>query len=566
MLMSAAAADITSADALSNNKAYTLKRSASTTATSGAIYRDGAAVKVGGTVASGDDALWSIHYSSAEKAYFLYNLGAGQFVSGKDNVAILSTTPADLQLIYLDNAGAWVLDCGGYFLGFDSSWDGKALFTDDYTASTAKAQGFPFSITESTSRTISADESAAIDAKIAEGRKDALAVYQDFIDKAEAMAAETGWTKYYCGLYDLTALKEALANADKYTLSEIEEIYKETLLSRLPKAGHYYRLKNFGRPTSGSKWNVVGVNTSSQPIAYKGSTAEVGKESSGMTESLCLFTVEPIGADPYQLNFRWAATGEYLASNGSSGTRLELSTKESAATIRITPKSDFSRIFTFSLPDYNDTWVTAGGDYVMTAYAYEEDYEQWYIEEVKYIFVNVDANGFASLQLPCPIEMLDYTEAYFPIDEYEGKVYLKKFGNNIVPANTPFILHCTDAEKTRLAMPVSEVAPTHNTANHMAGTNVATTASARHVFNNGTFVATKSGAVTSNSAWLVSSATGDIPTTYDESPNYATIDEILAGEVDTDAEWYDLQGRRVLKPVPGTLYINSLTHRVTRIK
>ena len=569
MLMSAAAADVTTTDALSNNKAYTLKRTASTNAKTGNIYRSGSSVQVGGTVASGDDALWSIHYSEAEQAYYLYNLGAGQFVAGKDSVAVLTDTPTDLRPIYIDNAKAWALDCGGYLLGLaNSSWYGKVFFTDDYGQTTAKTQGFPFTITESATRTISDAESAAIDKKIADGRKSALAVYETFISKAEAMAAESGWTKYYCGLYDVTELKEALANADKYTLAQIEEIYRNTLLTRLPQAGHYYRVKNYGRPTSGSKFNVVGVTTAGQAVAYKAASVEVGKESGSQTESLNLFTVEPTSADPYQLYFRWAATGEYLQSSGTSGSRLSLTTKESATAIRVNPTGDFSRLFTLTLPDYSDIWVTAGGDYAMTAYSAWEDYENWYIEEVKYVFVTVDANGFASLQLPCPIEMLDYTEAYFPIDEYQGKVYLKKFESGIVPANTPFLLHCTDASKTRLAMPVSSLAPTHNTNNCMVGSNIAVaSAPDRHVFSNGTFVKTAGGSsLVSNSAWLVSSATGDIPTTYDESPNYASIDEILAGEVDAKAEWYDLQGRRVLKPVAGQLYINSATHRVTRIK
>ncbi|MDE6145712.1 MAG: hypothetical protein K2F96_05490, partial [Muribaculaceae bacterium] len=79
------AANIKTLEALDNKTAYVIKRQGNTGSVYGSLYylegTDVCQAKNSGISAESADAQWSIHYSASEKGYFLYNLGAGKFLT-----------------------------------------------------------------------------------------------------------------------------------------------------------------------------------------------------------------------------------------------------------------------------------------------------------------------------------------------------------------------------------------------------------------------------------------------------------------------------------------------------
>ncbi|MDE7143625.1 MAG: hypothetical protein K2N76_02375, partial [Muribaculaceae bacterium] len=328
---------VTSTDELSNTATYTIDRRSSSN--SGLLEGAGNAVNSGSKSSDGAS-LWSIHYSTAEKAYYLYNISAGKFVGAEGGKAVLTDTPVDMVPIYADNIGAWMLDCGGALLGMSDADKGTALFLENYTAVTSRTTGLFYRITTSSAKTLTQAESDAIEAKIKAGRPAALAKYQEFVDKAKAMVEADG-LKYYAGAYDVDALADALANSDKYTLMQFEEMYRKALRSRLPRPGHYYVMRNVNRPTS-FRGNALRFNSIGTMMSTEYTTPKFQNANASYPDGLNLICVETPGADPTAVQLRIAATGRYLVTDGSNNAAITIGEKAEASTFTMEPRGDFN--------------------------------------------------------------------------------------------------------------------------------------------------------------------------------------------------------------------------------
>lgn len=555
---------VTSTDELSNTATYTIDRRSSSN--SGLLEGAGNAVNSGSKSSDGAS-LWSIHYSTAEKAYYLYNISAGKFVGAEGGKAILTDTPVDMVPIYADNIGAWMLDCGGALLGMSDADKGTALFLENYTAVTSRTTGLFYRITTSSAKTLTQAESDAIEAKIKAGRPAALAKYQEFVDKAKAMVAADG-LKHYAGAYDVDALADALANSDKYTLMQFEEMYREALRSRLPRPGHYYVMRNVNRPTS-FRGNALRFNSIGTMMSAEYTTPKFQNANASYPDGLNLICVETPGADPTAVQLRIAATGRYLVTDGSNNAAITIGEKAEASTFTMEPRGDFNRMFRFALPS-SKGYVTISGGNQLVNYNVPEEANYFYFEEIKYIQVTPPSSGITTACLPCPVAMPDGVEALIPVEEYQGKVYLEKH-EGTVPANVPFIIRSKNGNNTFLLEVVTGEKPAFENDNLLVGTNVYTPAPDVHF----TLTATggqigfkrngKAANFAPNTAWLLSESDTDLTTSFDPRPN-VRITEIDADKTAADAVWYDLQGRRVASPAAGNIYIDSTTRRMYLIK
>lgn len=559
-LNNVAAGIIGSIDDINNNVAYNIIRFSSSG--SGYLMYDGDndIVKSATPAPSGDAILWAIHYSEKEKAYFLYNLAAEKFVkAGTDNNAVLTTEPVDISFVSVQPLDRWMIDCGGSLIGLESTQFGKALFVDDMTVSSAAQLGCTMVISEESSRKISAEENDAIEAKISAGKLNKLSKYREFIEKAEALAADN--LNDYAGSYNLVELKKALDTPDEYTIEQIEKIYQNTLLTALPANDRYYRLKNYSRPSASNMNNVLSITSENVLKTRSHTNPAPGNGSGSYAEDLCLFRFVST-VDPAVVKIEISALNRCFGENGNSS-RVNVVDRDNAYAYTLKRDNEFSRLFTIYDTD-NKRWLTISGTHELVGYAYAEDPEKWYFEEVREISVNTDANGYAALTLPCGIEIPSSCKAYTVTSVNAGKAYVKELDREI-PAATPFILKTPNKNST-VTLPVKYV--TASVATAMVGTNVRNaTAPARHEIETTadgfSFRKVEAVSVNANSAYLIADTDEPLTVVFGDDPD-AGIEEIAADKLAPDTVLFDLQGRKVYRPLPG-LYIDAATKKVVRV-
>lgn len=556
---------ITSTDQLSNLATYTINRRAS----AGSGYLSSASGDEVAKVtsdANAAEAAWSIHWCEAEKAYYLYNITEGAFLGAKNGNAVLTSTPVDLVPLYIDHLGGWFLDCGGALVGIAESNKGGVFFLEDYTTLGIRSVGALMQI-NTASTTITQAESDAIDAKIKAGRTALFAPYQEFITKAKALAAD-GLTNF-AGAYDIDELEAALANDSKYTIAQIEALYRAALMSRLPKAGSYYMIRNINRPGS-YKTNSLGITADANLLSRALAAPKFGTGTATYPESLNLFCIEAEGADPYSVKIRCASTGQYVVSNGTNNARVWLADKSVATTFTLEPQGDFSRPFRFKIPG-DKGWLTVSGANYFVNYNVAETPNYFYFEEIKTISVTPNAHGVAPATFPCPVTVPDDCEALIAVEEFEGKVYFEKH-SGIIPAFVPFILRSPNGNKA-VTVSVAESNPEFTNDNVLVGTTVRISApNPHHAIASTTetinFTRTEpaaSAVIAPNSAYLLSEAAGDLAGSFDNRPN-SRITEVDADAIPAEAIWYDLQGRRVASPAAGSIYVEGNSHRLYLVK
>lgn len=573
--LSAMAADkITSLNELSNNAVYTITRTASVTRGGGLLHSvDGSAQLEAGSGATETDASarWSIHYSPQEKAYFIYNLKEAKFAAGNaSNKAVLSENAAEgnAALVYHDASKSWLIDCGGYALGLAADNNGEALFFDDLkNNATTRNLGFLYNITPVDGVTLTDAEAKAIEDKVIAGRAAALEKYNTFVTRAHNMANSTNVDyKKVLGLYDIEALEYALAHVDEYSLNEIEDIYQQALLSRYPKEGHFYRIHFDARPNA-SKWinNATRTTESGQLTGENFNKWGFGTATEGFSDDLGLFRFWYNNGDPRQVKVQVSAFGEYLTECGNNAAPGRTTDPTNAGVFTLDTKSTTAR--SFILGQSNGTWLTMGNSqppHTVVAWNVKENSMYFYLEPVEEIEVPVDANGYASVCVPCGVTLPDGAKAYTVTSVMNGKAYVEEISGPI-HQNVPFIVKAA-AGAASVKLNVENTV--RYIATEMAGTARVIEAPGRYVpvysANGISFTYAEPGKVTPGSIYIVSDNVGELSTVMGANPESA-IEEIDADTANT-RELFDLQGRKVAgTPLPG-LYINAANKRVVRIK
>lgn len=425
------AANVTDIKELNNTTLYNITRIGTSSVGGGVLHavegsdviNTAAATKVD---KSSPEASWSLHYSAAEKTYYLYNMATGKFASGNSkNQAVFTETATDCMPLYNEEIKYWLLDCGGYVLGLPEDYHGTALFNDDITKEQARTEYLSyFTIAPVEGATLTSDQVAEIEAKVLAGRAAKIAEYQEFVNMAEGMSNPASQQKFI-GFYDLTALKEALADPDNYTLAEFETLYQQALLSRYPKDGEYYRLRNRSRPGSYSSNLLCLTASQSQLKSRQLKNPAFATATDGYADDLGLLRFWPVNGDPTQVKFQVAANGKYLTLANNSSDPGFTSSRDDAFTFTLETIKPNQRYYRFR-QGANDSWLTVGGSMNLVGYNVEENSMQFFIEKVTSISVPVDANGYATVCLPCGVVLPEGCTAYTVTDFSNGKAYLEE--------------------------------------------------------------------------------------------------------------------------------------------
>lgn len=575
-LIPAAAETIISLDKISSHAVFTLTRQATAANGGGLLHYTDATDAIyatpsgKGVTADSPEAQWSIHYSQKEKAYFIYNLGNDRFMGvDKRNHAVFTTAPTDVRPVFHDGPKYWALDCGGSLVGLASDYEGQALFLDDLSRTQARNMACFFTLTAIDGKTISHDRYLEIEQKIAEGRSETLEKYKTFLGQAKQMAESSNANYKIClGNYDYEQLEYALEHAEDYTLSEIDAIYQQTLLSRYPKAGHFYRLHFQERPSKKYMDNACRTTVTGEIVGTEFNKFGYGTATAGFSDDLCLVRFWPQNGDPTRVKIEIPAFGEFLTEaphNRAPGRTLQPS---EATIFNLNTRSNTARTFIIAQPSGTNNWLTMGGDNKLVSWNVKENSMYFYAEMVESIDIPVDANGYASVCLPCGVALPEGCKAYTVTSVAGGKAFVEEIEGPI-HQHTPWILKAPQGAD-KVALPVEN--NVNWTATEMAGTTRVIEAPGRYVPEYSAsgisfkYVAATDPAETvlPGSVYIISDDQGPLTTVMGANPE-AGIEEITVGEA-AARELFDLQGRKVVDTPRAGLYINAATKRVVRVK
>lgn len=568
MLVPAAyAANIKTLEDINNKTAYVIKRQGQSGSVYGSLYysadTDICQAKSSGVSATSPEAQWSIHYSEAEKGYFLYNLGAEKFLTGNSKSQAVFTDEAVMVTpILLTSVNNWVLDCGGYILGLEKDNKGAVIFADDVNTSNNKDVGYCFIISDTPNRELTDEEQQLIEEKISAGRVAAIQRYADFVEKAEKMLEKES-EQIYAGAYPIDELKEMLANPSKYTLTQFEEAYNRAVVGRLPRGG-YYRLRNQSRPGTYST-NLLKVKDDGQLASVKLKTPEFGSAATGYVDDLSIFSLISDSGDPWSVRLYANAPGWYVKCNSSNSSKAYAQPEISEATaFSLDPVGETRRQFRLRFLKDDNFYLTISGNNELVAYNIVETSMQFWFEEVKSIKVTTDANGYLSLILPANVEIPRELDAWVLTSVADGKANFEDATAGVA-AKTPFLIK--GEPSTEYELPTTDVAVDYPTP--MTGTCVKASVGVRQqvvtTADGPKFEVCEEGTVNPGTAYIFTDSATPLEIVLGE---IAERPEVGIEEVGAESglDLFDLQGRLVRgTPRPG-LYINAATRQVVRVK
>ena len=160
-------------------------------------------------------------------------------------------------------------------------------------------------------------------------------------------------------------------------------------------------------------------------------------------ESLSLFQFTSTGA-PGVFYLSNPGTGVYAGGIGTNGSHLPLVNSRNQA-VAYELIYEGLQNFRFRNNQYPQFYMTLNDEANAVSYDQLEDPELWYLEEVKNIEVEIGETGYASLCLPCPVELPAEIEAYVAVEVKDNQLLLKPLkgftqNSHVLPAFTPVIL------------------------------------------------------------------------------------------------------------------------------
>lgn len=554
---------VSSVEDLTNDKCFAINRLGDA---SGAVYaQDGSVVYKSGSNRE-DVARWTFYYDKDLDQHYMYNIGAGKFVTGKNGVAVLTDTPEPVKLLYIEKGTS-----KGFRITFENNSNVLGLVpgmagTNILLESDSCTVSDGFFMRVSKGRDLTAEEQKAIADKIDPKaiREAVISQYRQFVTQAKAMDEDGHAT--YAGGYDVKALEDALGDAS-YTLADLKVLYNQALESRLPKAGHYYRIKNTTRMTKNAHTNVLGALDGFTAFNVRTLSTVRPGAGSDYAENLSLFLFD--GNDGL-VTVRMAAAPRSFGDSGSAN-RVGLNPSDEGHTYILESMGDWSREFRLR-NSTRSTWLTANGSGELHNYGIAEDPMKWWFEEITAIdYIVISKNGYGSFTLPCPVQLPEGVEAYIISQVTNDKIVINSIGD-IVPANTPVIVKgAPDTKVTVAVLPEYTETPAIKT-NLLSGNTIKL-----HNMPKRYLLATATGSMslkntaesTANSAYIEAErfelTAADIPFEIGASG----IEDLTVGpqrpELLPGDMIFDYSGRRVNNPVPG-IYINATTGKPVMIR
>ena len=344
----------------------------------------------------------------------------------------------------------------------------------------------------------------------------------------DAFKTTIGWQDSYattCSFAEYKSMKEAMATID---LTDVNN-YK------MPETG-FYRLKNkYYNKYMGLKASTVYGNYTGDDASSAVTVVKLTKDSEG--------------------KYSIALQGKYLQAAVQS-TNVSLSDATPAMFSTNITGPGYGAFAVDPTSTHTFLHEASGGNIVgweYTAYA-----SQWSVEAATSIALTLHAGEskyWATLNAPFGVELPDGTEAYVGIKEGNSLV-LTSIGTN-VPANTPVVLMGNSASITAA---INDAIPAINIANDLQGQNVSQTDENESLLSLGIYDGVVGfyqyeGIIGANKAYLNNS-------TGTPSNGFQFVFDDVTGlnnvvNISVDGQLYDLQGRKVVAPAKGNLYIQN---------
>lgn len=465
LLTTPVTAQITTLDELNNEYGYVIKRIPTENTGNGIVY--GASdrmVWVAANPEENDNRYWAIYTSPQTGLHYIYNLGQKTFMVLNTNGSALQDAATSMTFFPTKMENSWIMLQNNRMAGlvYDKN---EVLLNDEAGIS---HEGMAFSFTQ-TSRKLSETEAQEIlrKIKLQESilRVELLQRIENFL--IEAKEYEENSLSGFAGLYDYKTLELAYKQEVNYSDPELEKLLEEAQQSVFPQENKYYRLFNTTRPNKDifteNVLSVVDDPNVAGNMNLKGTpdgNQRPGTRKGYNLESLSLFQFTATGT-PGAFYLTNPGIGVYAGGKNSNGTHIPLVPKISQAIPYELIYEGFQK-FRFRNFYYPQYYLTLNGDNNAVSYDQLEDPELWYLEEVQNIEVNIGETGYASLCLPCPVELPAEIKAYVASEIKDNQLILKPLqeftqSSNILPAFTPVILKTSEENAGMIyECPISE--------------------------------------------------------------------------------------------------------------
>lgn len=578
-----ASAQITSLADLDNSKSYTIIRQPDSDAGQNILTaaENGTKVSVSTNISETDDDNWVVYQSPQTGFRYLYNLAYKTFLTNTTDGCTLSGVASPCYLIETSHTGNWLLMNNNMLTGMATENNG-ILFSKNEDLAT---DGIAFTLTETT-RTINEDELADIKAKVAEAEESIRTTLLEEIQTLleEAIRMEAMGKSDFAGNYDYadlkTAYEEVSGNPDSYSNEELENLMQRTKASVYPKEGKYYRIFNLARPTTESPLtNTLTITESGSKILSVRTMTEwlPGISQDNPIDNICLFQFYKTGTGNSYILYNPSAriyAGEGKSENQAPPFITLQQNKADAAPYDLVYESNL--LFRFESSTQPGVYITANGESNCVSFDKQEDPEKWYFQEIKSIDVPVGNSGYATLCLPCAIELPDELEAYVAVKQQDQTLYVQKLadytGNNILPAYQPVILkRQDDCSTTRFTCPIVYDAPQTDIPNLLQGVTLRSAiAEGSYILYQGKqgigfyLVDPDDRTLNPNKAYLPYSdsyTSNALRFDFDDMTTSVTIPETNGEQ---DEILYDLSGRRVSTPIKGVYITRNGKKRIVR--
>lgn len=214
--------------------------------------------------------------------------------------------------------------------------------------------------------------------------------------------------------------------------------------------------------------------------------------------------------------------------------------------------------------------MTANGESDCVSYDQEEEPEKWYFQEVTSINLQIGSSGYATLCLPCAIELPEEVEAYVATSQEDNVLLLQALsnytGNRIVPRYMPVVLRRSEnCNQTDFTCPIVNNATTPDVTNLLKGTTLQRSIeNGSYILHQGTDqnvgfyqIDPADNVLNSNKAYLPDLSIFEqvLRIRFDGETTEIDLPQIIR-EDETDEILYDLTGKRVTHPTKG-IYITS---------
>lgn len=567
-------AQIASLNELSNAKSYTISQLPDAETGARTLYAtDTKTVETGVTTSVSDVAVWAV-YTSVQTGYrYLYNLGTSAFLTNTTGGCTVSETALPCFFIETAQPGCWMLLNNDLVTGLAEENNG-IFFTKN---TDFDAKDLSFSLTDA-NRPLTASELQRIEQLVnaAEGdpRAEVLTEIETLL--AEAQRVEQLNKPDFAGNYRYEELETAYNQADSYSVEQLETLLEQTKATVYPEEGKFYRLINKNRPNNGSMNNILTICDELKPmnLGARNITEVIpGKRINGVLDPISLFQVVRIGNENTYTLYH-PGSRLYAGTAESNGTKIPLlENKAETEGYNLQHVEDF--IFRFQNRNNSSFYMTANGESNCVSYNQEEEPEKWYFQEVTSINLQIGSSGYATLCLPCAIELPEEVEAYVATSQENDVLQLDALaeytGNRVVPRYVPVILKRSEnSNQTDFVCPIVYNATTPAITNLLKGITLqGSIEDGSYILYQGTDngvgfykIDPADNVLNSNKAYLpaLTSSEQALKVRFGGEATEISLPEIIQ-EHEKDEILYDLTGKRVVRPGKG-IYITTKGKKV----